>query len=64
MWLGNQQSTKTCPCGSKFDKQNNMNYKKGGFISIRHDLRDLTAMMSEACKVTKIEPKLTPLSGE
>ena len=41
-----------------------MNYKKGGFISIRHDLRDLTAMMSEACKVTKIEPKLTPLSGE
>ena len=30
-----------------------------------NDLRDLTAnMMSEACKDTEIEPKLTPLSGE
>ena len=30
-----------------------------------NDLRDVTAnMMSEACKDTKIEPKLTPLSGE
>ena len=35
-----------CPCGSKFDIQNNMSYKKGGFICIRHnDLRDLTAYM-------------------
>ena len=40
--------------------------KKGGFIYIRHnDLRDLTAtMMSDVCKDTKIEPKLTPLSVE
>ena len=30
-----------------------------------NDLQDLTAnMMSEACKDTEIEPKLTPLSGE
>ena len=30
-----------------------------------NDLRDLTAnTMSEACKDTEIEPKLTPLSGE
>ena len=30
-----------------------------------NDLRDLTAnMMSEACKNTRIEPELTPLSGE
>ena len=55
-----------CPCGSKFDIQNNMSCKKGGFIYIRHnDLRDLTAnMMSEMYKDTKTEPKLKPLSGE
>ena len=45
-----------------------MSCKKGGFIYIRrNDLRDLTAlianMMSEVCENTKIEPKLTPLSG-
>ena len=40
--------------------------QEGGFICIRHnDLRDLTAsMMSEVCKDTEIEPKLTPLPGE
>ena len=43
-----------------------MSCKRGGFISIRHnDLRELTAnMMSEVCKDTEIEPKLTLLSGE
>ena len=34
----------TCPCGSKFDIQNSMSCKKGGFVTIRHnELRDLTA---------------------
>ena len=43
-----------------------MSCKKGGFIYIRYnDLRDLTAnMMSETCKDTEIEPKLTLLSAE
>ena len=43
-----------------------MSCKKSGCIYIRYnDLLDLTAnMMSEACKDTEIEPKLTPLSGE
>ena len=56
----------SCPCGSKFDIQHSMSCKKGAFTYIRHnDLRDLTAnMMSEVCKDTEIEPKLTPLSGE
>ena len=60
----------SCPCGSKFDIQHSMSCKKDGFIYIapliRHNnLRDLTAnMMSEVCRGTKIEPKLTPLSGE
>ena len=31
-------------CRSKFDKQNSMSCKKGGFVTIRHnELRDLTA---------------------
>ena len=56
----------SCPCGSTFDIQYSMSCKKGGFIYIRHnELRDLTAnMMSEVCKDTKIEPKLTPLFEE
>ena len=52
----------SCPCGSEFDIQHSMSWKKGGVISIRHnDLRDLTAnIMSEVCK----ETPLTPLPGE
>ena len=43
-----------------------MSCRKDGFISIQHnDLCDLTAnVMSEVCKDTEIEPKLTPLYGE
>ena len=43
-----------------------MSCKKGGFVSIRHnDLRDLTAkVLSEVCKDTEIEPKLTTLTGK
>ena len=56
----------SCPCVRKFDFQHRMNCKKGHFIYIRHnDLRHLTAnMMSEMCKDTEIEPKLTLLSGD
>ena len=51
----------SCPCGSNFDIQRIMSCKKGGFIYTQ----DLTPdMMSEVCKDTEIEPKLTPLSGE
>ena len=50
----------SCPCSSKFDIQHSVSYKKGGFICIRYnDLRDQTADMSEVCKDTEIEPKLT-----
>lgn len=52
-----------CPCGSKFSIKH-MSCKKRGFSSIRHnDLIDLTAkILSEVCKDTEIEPKLTPLT--
>ena len=56
----------TCPCGSKFDVQQSMCCKKGGFVTIRHnDLRDLTSkILSEVCYNTEIEPILVPLSRE
>ena len=39
---------------------------KGGFISLRHnELRDFTAKLLDECHSNvKIEPSLTPLSGE
>ena len=54
----------SCPCGGKFNIQHSMSWKKGGFTYIQYnDLRELTGnVMSEVCKGTKIEPKLTPLS--
>ena len=53
-------------CGSKFDIQQSMSWKKGGFVTIRHsDLRDLTVkMLLGVCSDTKIEPKVVPLSGD
>ena len=56
----------SCARGSKFDIQHSMSCKKGGFVSIRYDdLQDLTEnMMSEVCKDTETEPKITALSGE
>ena len=58
--------TANLPCGSKFDIQHSISCKKGGFVSIRqNDLRDLTArIVSEVCKDTEIEPKLSSLPGE
>ena len=56
----------TFHCGSRFSIQHCMSYKKGGFVSIKHnDLRDLTAnMLSEVCKDIEIELKLTPSTAE
>ena len=56
----------TCPCGSKFDVQQSMSCKKGGFITIRHnDLRDLRSrILSEVCYNTEIDAILVLLSGE
>ena len=49
-----------CPCGSKFDIQDSMNCKKGGFVSIElNDLRHLAAkVVSEVCKDTGMESNL------
>ena len=64
--MGNQSSSNILSLWSIFDIQYSMSCRKDGFISIQHnDLCDLTAnVMSEVCKDTEIEPKLTPLYGE
>ena len=56
----------TSPYGSKFYIQHSMSYKKGGFVTIRHnELRDLKAkLLSEVCYDTEIEPTFVPLSEE
>ena len=55
----------TCSCGSKMDIQHPMSCKKGGFITIRHNLRDLTAnLMTMVCKDVDIEPQLLHVTGE
>ena len=38
---------------------------KGGFPTIRHKIRDLTAsLLTEACHKVSIDPDLQPISGE
>ena len=56
----------TCACGSKFTCHHAMIYKKGGFISLRHnDLRNITyELLSEVCRGVENEPMLQPLIGE
>jgi hypothetical protein len=55
-----------CVCGSSFSIDHALSCKRGGFILIRHNnIRDMTAdFLSEICKDVKVEPALTPLSGE
>ena len=55
-----------CSCGSKFDLEHALSCKKGGFVSLRHNiLRNMTAkMLTETCKDVRLEPPLNPLSGE
>ena len=53
-------------CSAKMDIQHAMSWKRGGFVTIRHnDLRDLTAnLLSNVCNDVEIEPKLLPVTGE
>ena len=48
------------------DIQHAVSFKKGGFITIRHnDLRNLTAhLLMEVCKDVDLEPQLVPVTGE
>ena len=55
-----------CVCGTSFTIEHALTCKKGGFINIRHNnLRDFTAeLLSEVCNDVRVEPLLTPLTGE
>jgi len=55
-----------CVCGSSFNVQHALSYKKGGFITLRHNaLRNTTAaLLSEVCKDVAVEPWLATITGE
>ena len=55
-----------CVCGKTFSIDHALSCPKGGFISLRHNkLRDFTAKVLAECHTNvKIEPALTPLTGE
>ena len=55
-----------CACGANFNVEHAFTCKTGGFIGIRHNaIRDFTAeILNEVCHDVKLEPVLTPLTGE
>ena len=55
-----------CVCGNHYDIKHALSCTKGGFIAMRHnEVRDLTAeLLNIVCNDVKIEPSLTPLTGE
>ena len=55
-----------CECGEKVDLQRALSCKKGGFVSLRHNLvRNITSsLLNEVCKDVQVEPQLQPLTGE
>ena len=55
-----------CECGIKFDLTHALSFKKGRFISLRHNhIRNITAsLLAEVCKDVRVEPLLQHLIGE
>ena len=53
-------------CGDKFIAGHALSYKKGGFVTQRHDgVRDLfTAFINKVCNNVEIEPRLQSLDNE
>ena len=55
-----------CECGANFTTDHALTCKKGGFISLRHNvIRNITAkLLREICHDVRIEPPLQTLSGK
>ena len=57
----------SCSCREKgFNVQHAMSYKKGGFVTMRHnEVREITAtLLSDVCKDVELEPSLLSLNGK
>ena len=54
-----------CTCGSNFSVEHALSCAKGGFPSIRHEIRNLMAtLLTEVCHDVRIEPGLQPVTNE
>ena len=60
------RTPRTCGCGSNFNIEHALTWKKGGFITLRHNrLRNITAsLLKVVCHDVRIEPILQKLTGE
>ena len=55
-----------CDSDEKFDIQHALSCKKGGLISLQHNLRRniASSLLSEVCKDVRVKPQLQSLTGE
>ena len=62
--LPNPNLPTQCPCGEKFDTQQTVSCKKGGFVTLHHNkLKGITgALLEEFCHDVAIKPILQPVT--
>ena len=58
--------TSQCICGASCDVKHALSYKKGGFITLRHnEVRDITSeLLDEVCVDVRKEPILLEVNNE